>query len=69
MELSTKLSKSNAQYIQRYIRQDWELEIVERNQMGFLEHKNTIIEIKDAVTRFNIRLDTNEERSSEVEAR
>lgn len=37
--------------------------------MGFLEHKNTIIEIKNSVTRFNIRLDTNEERSSEVEAR
>lgn len=37
--------------------------------MGFLEHKNTIKEIKNKVTRFNIRLDTNEERISEVEAR
>lgn len=35
--------------------------------MEILELKNTMIEIKNSVDRFNIRLDTNEERISEVE--
>ena len=35
--------------------------------MEILEFKNTMIEIKNSVDRFNIRLDTNEERISEVE--
>lgn len=37
--------------------------------MEFLEHKNTIVEIKNSVTRFIIRLDTDEERIRELEAR
>ena len=35
--------------------------------MVILELKNIIIEIKNSVNRFNIRLDTNEERISKVE--
>lgn len=35
--------------------------------MEILELKNIIIEIKNSVNRFNIRLDTNEERISKVE--
>ena len=35
--------------------------------MEILELKNTIIEIKNSADSFNIRLDTNEERISEVE--
>lgn len=35
--------------------------------MEILEFKNTMIEIKNSVDRFNIRLYTNEERISEAE--